>query len=208
MKWLKTYKLYLEQDENELDSDNSTDTVDEEAKKQNENALEYLRKEIMDFKQKKTTMEREFKKAENDTKFDLEKALDTIYGNIRYPEKPNRFLKRYETQLKLKLDLIRIKQKVEENKKKIIKKQDLLNDNKTNQKSLRDSGPNNKLFKTLKDTQKELESGIKKLREDIKIEEIKLNKIKENDLKKAIKSFEEFLNQESIRLKEMQNATK
>ena len=213
MKWLKTYKLYLEQDENEMIEPEQADTdpsVGEEAQKQNENAIEYLRKEILDFKQKKITIETIFKQAEKDPeKTDIDDELKKkVYMNKKFPKERNRFLVMYEQQLKTKLMIHNFQLQVEKDKTEIIELQDKLNDNKTNQSSLKSTGSENETYYELKKQETNLNEKIKKLKDNITNNNQSLTKIKSDKLQEQEKKFKEFLLKEDKRLKEMQNATK
>jgi len=213
MKWLKTYKLYLEQDENEMIEPSKADTdpsVGEEEKKQNEDTLEFLRKEIMYFKQKKTTIEKIFKQAEKDPeKLNIDDELKSkIYMNKKFPQERNRFLSMYEQQLRTKLMIHNFKLQVEKDKTKIIELQNKLNDNRSSQSSLKSTGSENETYDELKKQETNLNEEIKKLKDNITNNNQKLTKIKSEKLLEQEKKFNEFILKEEKRLKEMQNATK
>ena len=213
MKWLKTYKLYLEQDENEMIEPSHADSdpsVAQESKDSNTEALEFLRKEINDFKQKKTTIETIFKQAEKDPeKFNIDEELKSkVYMNKKFPEQRNRFLAEYEQQLKTKLMMHNFQLQVEKDKTKIMELQSELNDNKRNQTSLKSTGSENETYDALKKQESILNEDIKKLKDNITNNNQKLTQIKKEKLDEQEKKFKELLLKEEKRLKEMQNATK
>ena len=213
MKWLKTYKLYLEQDENEMIEPSHADSdpsVGQESKDSNTEALEFLRKEINDFKQKKTTIEKIFKQAEKDPeKFNIDEELKSkVYMNKKFPEQRNRFLAEYEQQLKTKLMMHNFQLQVEKDKTKIMELQSELNDNKRNQTSLKSTGSENETYDALKKQESILNEDIKKLKDNITNNNQKLTQIKKEKLDEQEKKFKELLLKEEKRLIEMQNATK
>ena len=213
MKWLKTYKLYLEQDENEMIEPSHADSdpsVGQESKDSNTEALELLRKEINDFKQKKTTIEKIFKQAEKDPeKFNIDEELKSkVYMNKKFPEQRNRFLAEYEQQLKTKLMMHNFQLQVEKDKTKIMELQSELNDNKRNQTSLKSTGSENETYDALKKQESILNEDIKKLKDNITNNNQKLTQIKKEKLDEQEKKFKELLLKEEKRLIEMQNATK
>lgn len=207
MKWLKTYKLYLEQDENEPSVVETDSNVSTEAKEKNLEALDNLRKEILDFKTNKTKIEAIFKQKEkdNENKINLDQELQVkIYQNKKFPNERNRFLKMYEQQLKTKLMIVNIEKQVEKDKTTITEQQNILNDNKTRQNEV----DNDDIMKELKEQEKNINDQIKKLKANITLNNSKLSKLKIQKLKEDEKNFKEFLDKEERRLLEMQNLTK
>lgn len=126
MKWLKRYKLFLEQDEvNPLSDDTELSNNND---KVNQDSLKMVQVEISEFKSKKGVLEEIFKDVEKSDSDIEDELLSKVYSNKKDVKDRNKFLKGLEGVFRLKRLVDRISMAIEDDNSKKLRTEKQLNE--------------------------------------------------------------------------------
>ncbi len=207
MRWVKKYRKFFEADE--VNPAVVDPNVPQQAEQSNKDAIEYLGKEMQDFKANKPKMEAIFSEKNDDVenRIDLEEELKKkVYQNKKFPTEKNRFLQKYEELLKLERGVVLMQQAIEQDLTNITDREAKLRDVKTRQNdipntSLPSTSGNKQISGELSDQEKILNEELNKLRTNVQKSKASLNKLKQSDIIKAQDNFKKFMYSEESRMK-------
>jgi hypothetical protein len=207
--WVKKFKMFREQEEATPVPVNVDPSVPQQAEKVNSDALDYLRKEISDYKANKGKMENIFRDKNNDedNRMDLEELLRTkIFLNKKFPTERNRFLTKYEELLNLQRTVLMTQKAIEHDITSIADREAKLRDVKTRQNDISNTSEpstsdNKKIVNELKQQEEILSKELNQLKTNVQKSKASLVKLKQSDIQKASDDFKKFIQSEESRLK-------
>ena len=193
MKFLKNYKLFLEQDETSDDIQGDNETVNDENEKVNKDSLELIKSELQEYRSKISTINDIFSKKDlNDS--DLDKELQSsVFNNQKNANERNKYLTMLVSVNKLKRRVDKLSSVIEEDSNKLTNTQRQISDLINRFNDLPDGDQKNKVNSQIKkseDYQKELKEIINNNKKQFSLSEKNYAKKKE-DFEKTMKLEEE-----------------
>lgn len=149
MKFLKRFKLFLEQEEVEVKETEGADDLVKDNDKTNQDSLDIIQKDLAWYRAKRLVMENIFKdldKEESEINADLQK---NVYKNERDMKKRNRYLKELEAVYTLKRKADKLSLQIETDKGRVDKINKQLNDLKDRFNQLDDTAQKAKVSESI-----------------------------------------------------------
>jgi predicted nucleic acid-binding Zn-ribbon protein len=126
MKWLKGYKLFLEQDEATPLGDDVE--LSDNNDKLNQESLKMIQKDISEFKSKKGVLEDIFKDVDKSDTDIEDELLSKVYSNKKNVDERNKYLKSLEGVYRLKRSVDKISMAIEDDNSKKLRTEKQLNE--------------------------------------------------------------------------------